>query len=489
MVNKRISMDLQKEIQTLKPLLRHKRKVANHLGISRSTVTKYWDANSNTGQDLITKSSWVAEIDWDYVSQESEKRGVSIKTLYREFAAIYELPAYANFARYYRLNIKSEVAPSVSLRIERYPGKTIEIDYSGDKMEFIIPSTGEVVGANLFVAAMSYSGFFYAEFTLSQKLADFLGACKNAFEYIGGVPQFLVSDNCLTAVSKAEKHDFYLNKSFSDFCRHYGVIADPARIYRPKDKPHVENAIGVIQKEFFQKYRNWTFTSLHELNVKLGQYLELKMDEKNGKSSRRELLRLEIPLLRSLPAVSFELFNYKICKVHPDCHLRHAKNFYSVPHLYVGKEVEIKFSSKMIYVYFDAQEIAVHQLYSGHGHYSTQNGHYPDKKFLDTNYHIQSCKQKSQQIGAHTEALVNMLFDIPRNHPLRNLAKVQGILGLLQAYSVEALEYASEAAIESNRFDYRYVKSCAKNYRAMTNESLLPVRRQEFICLQGGLWS
>jgi len=487
MVNKRISMDLLKEIQYLRPLLKHQRKVARHLGISRETVAKYWGMEVVEG--TVNKSSWAGNVDWEYVSQETECRGISIKTLYDEFAAVYELPNYSNFIRYYRLNIKKEAAPSVSLRIERHPGKTIEIDYSGDKMEFIIPSTGEVVEANLFVAAMSYSGFFYAEFTLSQKLADFLGACRNAFEYIGGVPQFLVSDNCLTAVSKAEKHDFYLNKSFSDFCRHYGVIADPARIWRPKDKPHVENAIGVVQKEFFQKYRNWTFTSLHELNDKLRQYLDSKMDEKNGKLSRRELLKLEVPLLRSLPPVPYELFNYKVCKVHPDCHLRHASNFYSVPHVYVGKEVEIKFSSKMIYIYFNAQEIAVHQLCSGHGHYTTQNGHYPDKKLLDTNYHIQSCKQKSQQIGPYTEALVNKLFDIPRNHPLRNLTKVQGILGLRETYSVEALEYASEAAIESNKLNYMYVKSCAKNYRGTIKENLLPARRQEFVCLQGGLWS
>jgi transposase len=482
-------MDLVKEIQTLKPLLKHKRKVAKHLGIDRETVAKYWNPKVAGTNEIVIKTSWDKSIDWDYVSQESCNRGVSIKTLYKEFAAFNELPAYANFARYYRLNIKKDEAPNVSLRIERHPGKTLEIDYSGDKMEFIIPSTGEVIEANLFVAAMSYSGFFYAEFTLSQKLADFVSACKNAFEYIGGVPQFLVSDNCLTAVTKAEKHDFYLNKGFSDFCRHYGVIADPARIWRPKDKPNVENAIGVIQKEFFQKYRNFTFTSLHELNVTLRKYIDEKMNESNGKLSRRELLKLEIPLLKPLPANPFELFNYKVCKVHPDCHIRYASNFYSVPHIYVGKEVEIKFNTKMIYIFFNAEEVAVHQINAGHAHYSTQNGHYPDKKLLDTNYHIQSSKQKSAEIGPFTEALINKLFDIPRNHPLRNLSKVQGILALKNSFSVEALEYASEAALESNKLNYMYVKSCAKNYKGSIKENLLPSRRHEFICLQGGLWN
>ncbi len=39
----RISMDKQKEIQFLKPLLKSQRKVAKHLGISRDTVAKYWE--------------------------------------------------------------------------------------------------------------------------------------------------------------------------------------------------------------------------------------------------------------------------------------------------------------------------------------------------------------------------------------------------------------------------------------------------------------
>jgi len=484
-----ISMDLQKEIQYLKPLLKHKRKVARQLGIDRETVAKYWwPKNEALAQQNLT-GHWPQKIDWQYVRRESES-GISIKTLYKEFSVIHELPLYENFIRYYRLNIQGEKLPEISLRVERHPGKTIEVDYSGDKMEIINPTTGEILKAELFVAAMSFSSFFYGEFTFTQKLGDFLNACKNAFEFIGGVPQFIVSDNCLTAVTKAEKHDFFLNKSFSDFCRHYGIIADPARVMRPKDKPNVENAIGVIQKEFFQRYRNETFTSLVGLNQFFRGYLIQKLEEliPMRKQSRRELLAMELPLLRSLPATPFEFFNYKKCKVHPDCHIRHDTNCYSVPYVYVGKEVELKFNSRMVYVYFESIEIAIHQVAAGHGRYTTIDAHYPEDKLLDTNFHIQSSIFKSKQIGPFTAALVEKLFAIPRNHPLRNLTKVYGILGLRPAHSIEAVEYACEAALESNKLNYSYVKSCAKNYRIPKNKTtLLPSRQLEFVCLQGGL--
>mgnify|MGYP000947102987 FL=1 len=169
----RISMDLQKEIQFLKPLLKHQRKVARHLKINRETVAKYWDQERPVSEMQGPPPSWSEKIDWDYVKQEN-KNGVSLKTLYREFSSTEELPIYPNFVRYYRLHIKESNQPIASLKVERIPGQTIEVDYSGDKIPILNPATGEIFEAELFVATLSFSSYFYGEFTFSQKLPDFL---------------------------------------------------------------------------------------------------------------------------------------------------------------------------------------------------------------------------------------------------------------------------------------------------------------------------
>lgn len=485
----RISMDKQKEIQFLKPLLKSQRKVAKHLGINREAVAKYWNQTIPDTIPSVAPPDWTTKIDWEYVQKEI-KSGVSAQTLYKEFSRVELLPSYQNFVRYFRLHKKPEKTQEVSLPIERIPGQTMEVDYSGDKMEILNPSTGEILVAELFVATLSYSDYYYAEFTFTQKLPVFLNSCKNAFEHIGSVPKFIVSDNCLTAVTKAEKHDVYLNKSFRDFCHHYNVIADPARVFRPKDKPHVENSIGIIQGEFFQQYRHTTFTSLFELNSVFKRYLIEKMDFKilSRGMSRNELLAIELPEMHDLPAVPFELFDYKTCKVYPDCHIRHQRNFYSVPYRFVGKEVEVKFNNKMIYAYCEAEEIAIHAIAVGTYTYVTNKGHYPESKLLDTNFHILSSLEKAKKIGPNTALLVKKLFEIPRNHPLRNLTKVLGVLSLKDKFSIDAVEYGAEAALESNKLSYTYIKNCAKNYRPLKEKTtLLPNRQMEFVCLQGGL--
>lgn len=486
----RISMDIQKEIQFLKPLLKSQRKIAKHLGINREAVAKYWKQEIPNSSPNLALPDWTTKIDWQYIQSEIGK-GVSAKTLYKEFSLVVKLPTYENFARYFRIHKKPKKIQEISLPIERTPGKTIEIDYGGDKMEILNPSTGEILTTELFVAALSYSDYFYAEFTFTQKLPEFLDSCRNTLEHIGRVPQFIVSDNCLVAVTKAEKHDVYLNKTFCDFCHHYNMIADPARVYTPKDKPHVENAVGIIQGDFFQKYRHTTFTSLFELNSALKKYLLEKMNDKilTRGLSRNELLAIELPQMRELPSAPFELHDYKKCKVHPDCHIRHQRNFYSVPYRFVGKEVEAKFNSKMIYIYCEENEIAVHQVALGHGHYVTNEAHYPENKLLDTNFHFLSSMEKSKKIGPNTELLVKKLFEVPRNHPLRNLTKVLGVLDLRGKFSNDAIEYGAESALESNKLNYNYVKSCAKNYRPSLKEKItsMPNRQMEFVCLQGGL--
>jgi hypothetical protein len=106
---------------------------------------------------------------------------------------------------------------------------------------------------------------------------------------------------------------------------------------------------------------------------------------KERKISRNELLSHELERVNPLPVMSFELFDYKRCKVHPDCHIRHQKNFYSVPYRFVSKEVEVKFNKKLIYIYSETDLIGIHSIAVGQGHYVSNPAHYPEDKLIDIN--------------------------------------------------------------------------------------------------------
>jgi hypothetical protein len=486
MARKRIEMCIQKDVLFHKEQGKKQRQVARILGINRETVARYWNGSVD---EISQEAEWVILLNWDHITDQVE-HGVPRKILYEELAMENKLPAYSNFCRQVSLHLqKKPPEPKITMKIFRQPGHSVEVDYSGDSLEIINPATGEITKLELFVGALTYSSYFYAEFTYSQKLDDFIDSHVRMFEHFGGVPEFVVPDNCLMAVTKAEKHDVKLNESYQDMCKHYMVIVDPARVRRPKDKPVVEKSIDIIQNVFFPRVRNRTFTSLHEINQALKEYLEekMKVTMRERNKSRLELFSEEQALLHALPVHRYETCHFKTAKVHPNCHIQHLKNFYSVPYHLVGQEVQVKYNQKILHIYHKTELVWTHTVCKGHGHYTTVEAHYPEKKIVDTNFHLNACRLKADKIGENMKILYKRLVEEHR-HPLKNLGKLQGVLSLAEAWGAEALEVAVGMALEHNKTTYAYIKQCVKNYRPEedTFEAIAPRRQLEFVCLQGG---
>lgn len=199
MVNKRKSMLLIEEIQRLKALEHSHRKVAKILGIHRSTVKKYWPTKpKDINED---DPSWSVHIDWDYISKEIGRK-TSRKILYEEQQEVHDLPSYSSFCRILAKKSKKELTPEISIRIARSPGESVETDYSGNSIDIISPSTGEIISTELFVGAMSFSGHIFADFTFSQKSEDWIESHNRMFQFYGGTPRFEITDNLKSAVNK-----------------------------------------------------------------------------------------------------------------------------------------------------------------------------------------------------------------------------------------------------------------------------------------------
>jgi len=477
----------QKEIHRLKMLGRSQRECSKILGVSRNSIRKYWDTPPI--DELQNYPQWAKELKWNEIKAEIEN-GITKKIIHSELKENLEnIPSYTSFIRFYNSYIFKEKEQKVTIKIHREPGYSIEVDYSGDGFEILNPSTGEIQKVELFVGAMTYSSRFYAEFTYSQKQEDFIRAHENMFHYFGGVTKFIVPDNCKTAIISNDGYDPQVNRAYHDFCKHYNITVDPARVRRPQDKPVVERSVGILQQTFLATIRKKTYTSLYKLNQDLRKFIDKyqhRIMEHRG-HSRLELFQKEIPKLAPLPLGLYQMYQYKKAKVHPDCHFQFNRCFYSVPHQYAGKTIEIKFSDKIVYAYLDGELLASHKVLKGHTHYSTNEDHYPSQKVVEINFHLNHSRNKARSIGENTYFVVERLIKENR-HPLKNLRKIQGILGLADKYSREALDFACDRALHFDKLLKRFIENCAKNYRSPKNEIITrsPQRDQNLICLQGG---
>lgn len=481
------------EILRLKKLGHTQRKVYKILGISRNTVIKYWDLTQKELRSLDQQNpqepEWVKLIDWDWVQKEVGRK-TPRTILYKELCDGFpnQLPTYENFCR--QLTKKSHIVPvaAISVPRERVPGRYMEIDYAGDRVEILIPASGELKTASLFVATLGYSSKIYAEFTWTQKLPDFIASHVNAFHFFGGCTEILVPDNCKTAVTKAAKEDPVINKSYQSLAEHYNTCVDPADPFKPRHKAIVEKSVQLLQSEFIAANRDKTYTSLRELNRDLKIFCDMVNDRpiKGRGQSRNELAKLE--KLKPLPSHPFEFCEWSQAKVHNDCHIQLSNNFYSVPYEWVSKTVAVKLTKSMVYIYGELDLLGSHLRMQGvNWRWATKKEHYPPKAMVDSDFFVASLLKKSQLIGPNAHLFGQKKLSIPK-HPLKNLRSMQSLIALQIKYSNEKIDHACSLALRFDRISMAYIKDCLKNWVHQNEpQTRAPLRQTTLSCLQGGI--
>jgi transposase len=428
----------------------------------------------------------MAGIDWEWVKKEGGK-GATIKQVAREVAPE---TGYVPFWRAYQARCGGVRESEVTIRLSHKPGEKAYVDFC-DGIEVVEATTGKRTKTELFVGVLPFSSYTFAEFVPDQKLQSFIGVQERMFADFGGVTSYVVVDNLKSGVTRAHLYDPDTNPTYCDFAGHMGCAVMPARPYHPKDKAAVETAVGVIQRSFFQEVRNRTFYSLADLNTALRAYLERLNREvmKDHGVSRIDRRATELATLKVLPPSRFEFSEWRTAKVHPDCHIQVAKNFYSVPFTWVGEPVRVRMSEKMVEIFSqESQSLAVHARLEGTGKFSTMDGHYPEAKASLARFDIHHAQAEAAKIGNHVTALVDHLLS--GTHPLRHLRRVQGILRLAKStgLSPEALNHACKLALSFKKLRLVYIKECAVFYQQHGNRPQLvaPERPADAVHLYEG---
>jgi transposase len=476
MAKERTSVRMQAQIKLMSEQGYSIRAIARTLKISRKTVRRILGI---TVAESSEPAPWITTVDWDYVRQEVYGKGTTVKQIQREVAP--EI-AYVKFWRVFREKLGGQASPDqVTIRLDHKPAEKTQIDFC-DGLWITEPQTGKQTPTQFFLGVLPFSSYIFGEFVLDQKLPTFIAVQQRMFAYFGGVTPYVVVDNLKSAVQRADLYDPDINPTYCDFANHMGFAVLAARPYKPKDKGSGESHIGVVQRGFFQEVRNRVFYSLSELNEALRRYLERLNHQvmKDYGVSRAQRFAEEKKELKALPSSRFELSQWRAAKVHPDCHIQVEKNFYSVPFVYVGQNVRVRLTEKMVEVFSeDSQPVAAHSRVSGLGQFSTFEIHYPEKKLSVARFEVHHAKAQAQKLGQEVQKLVDKLF--ATDHPLRHLRRVQGILRLAKRYPItrEALNHACAQALLFNKKRLSYIKDCALYFLSHGQRPILIAPRRQ----------
>lgn len=143
------------------------------------------------------------------------------------------------------------------------PGLACQVDWTGDHGHFMDDDTGRWIDVHVLVIVLPYSGYFYAEGFMDEKMDSFLKGHEHAFRYFGGVPSITVPDNCATAT---DRKTGIINTQYTAFLDHYGSLPKPTRIKAPKDKGSAEAHVKIVEKRILPVLDRLPILSLDEYN-------------------------------------------------------------------------------------------------------------------------------------------------------------------------------------------------------------------------------
>ena len=231
--------------------------------------------------------------------------------------------------------------------VERIPGEKMYIDWVGDTPQLLVdPSTGEILPVHVFATTLGVSSLVYAEIFLDEKLPSFIAGTVHALQFYGGIPKYLVPDNCRTAVKKHSKDELILNSAYQDLEDFYDTIILPPPPRKPKGKPTVEGHVRYLETHLIEKLREGIYTSLEALNdaaQKIIADINQRQFQKKVGSRQDAYEKYDKPHMKPLPGGNYTVCDYKYFLRIPDnYHLEYDGHYYSTLYTYRGQPAILK---------------------------------------------------------------------------------------------------------------------------------------------------
>ncbi len=460
---------------------RPKAQVADSLGVDRKTVRRYVtraeEAGFVPGGPPVTTEAWAALVrEWFpelvvpelrsatfaqcLAHHEAVKAGLATNHLSTVFQRLRDEAGFAasesSLRRYVAIALPGEtVADRVTVRKDDPPsGEEGQVDYGRLGMWFD-PEAGRRRALWAFVLVLSASRHLFVRPTLVMDQVEWVAAHVGAAEFFGGLPARLVLDNLKDGVLKADLYDPKLNRAYAEFAHHYGVLLDPARAGKPKDKPRCERAIPYVRDSLFAgrdiaTLGGWRAEAIAWSREVAGARRCRALE---GAAPAAVFAAVEAAALIPLPPSAFELARWCRAKVHDDCHVKVGSTLYSVPWRHIGATIEARATPATVAIYLNGELIKTHVV-RPKGRQTDFSDYPPDKVAFLQRTPVW-CRAKAAEIGPACAEVVGELLSVNVLHRLR---AAQGVLGLAKRHSPEALEAACSRALGAGDPSYATVK-------------------------------
>ena len=398
----------------------------------------------------------------DFATVHKELKGRKHLTLQRVWQEYREQHAdgysYSQYCERYR---QWKSRQDLVMLQEHKAGEKLFVDYAGQSVPVDDAESGETRKAQVFVAVLGASSYFYAEASWGQDIESWIGSHVRALEHFGGAVAVLVPDNLKSGVTRACRYEPVLNRSYKEMSRHYGMAIVPARPFRARDKAKAEKGVQLVEQSLLEALRHERFTSLGELNAAIAELrpvLNAKPYQKRPESRRELFEELDRPALRPLPAQRYEYAEWLRARVNIDYHVAVDKHRYSVPCELVREQVDVRLTANCVEVLQRGRRVALHARSRKPGGFTTQPGHRPRSHREHGEWPPERMKEWAGTVGPSTGRVVSELLD-GSAFPQERYGGCLGIIRLAGQHGEERMEAAACRALHYGTVSYTSIKA------------------------------
>lgn len=489
------------------------REIGRRNNISRTTVGEIKDVYLNSGRELaelqkLTDSELIAlvypvsptkqaEPNWQDVHTRLGRRGVTLLMLFEQYKK--ENPSgsysYPSFCRRYTQWKTQNGISQVGGNVERVPGERMEIDFAGDKIEWV-DRDGVIRQSKLFVASLPYSCMFFTEAFDDESQRSWIDGIVDALEYFGAAPQVLVMDNAKALVKLPGWQEPEAQSAIRSLCTYYGMQPWACKPRTPKQKNRVEAAVNDVERWVIAQMsldQQLLVRDLEDLNQKIRQRIDEINDapfKGRGSNGNRRLryMQEELPHMQPLPARTYEHGQWKFLVVDKAHCIRLASDGghrYSAPADYIGKKVAVRICRTKIEIYDSDTMVClgVHERFTNLGGIKT---HILKEHLTPAEKHYRRSSKEwielfvSKGISLKlAEAVVMYLKNEKGRFPSGRTCGA--LYSLFKKYPSNIVAKALSTALEEDVVNYKHVQSLCEifNFALQTNGTLDLVTEQK----------
>jgi len=462
------------------------REIARITGIDRKTVRSYqrrWEAERSNSSGVATGSEPIASQippPWPpapaaVATSLCEPHRAFIEAqlrLKRNATAIFQdLVDSHGFGGGYN-SVKRFVAtlrrkePEQFDRLSFLPGEEMQVDY-GEGAPTLVAGSERYRKPRLFVATLRYSRASFRCVVWKSSQQVWAELHERAFRHFGGCPQYVVLDNLKEGVLKPDLYEPELNPVYAATLKHYGVVADPARVRDPNRKGTVENAIGHTQATALKGRR---FDSIDAQNAFLAHWERNWAAKRIHGTERRQVQAMfeeERAHLKPLPLLGMQYFQEAQRSVCDDGCVRVDHSSYAARPAAIGQKVLVR-----IYT----QRIEIRDIHSGVLLRTHARAQRPgtvvlpqEERVFNPSRETRQILRQAAEVGEHAARLCQLLFAIEGRVGQR---KLWGIVSLSRRFPAHCVNAACAQALEQGVYSYKRVQALTERAFAQALDAM-----------------